>query len=189
MSLSAFCLIFVSTVLCFVKPITAGGFCYGKHNGDYRDPNNCYGFITCSNGLTYYRDCPDDLMFNEAKDECDNNVSCAPVDGGWSAWSPWYPCTVTCGGGTQIRVRSCTNPPPSNGGKPCVGSNIDVRACATQCCPFSCRGKHNGDYADPDNSYGFISCSNGIAYHMPCPAGLKFNAVYDKCDWPHNVKS
>ena len=51
----------------------------------------------------------------------------------------------------------------------------------------TCTGKPNGNYKDPGNCYGFISCSNQIAYYMPCPAGLKYNEVHDKCDWPKNV--
>ena len=51
----------------------------------------------------------------------------------------------------------------------------------------TCWGKPNGNYKDPGNCYGYISCSNQIAYYMPCPAGLKYNEVHDKCDWPKNV--
>ncbi|XP_035675461.1 ectin-like, partial [Branchiostoma floridae] len=46
--------------------------------------------------------------------ECDSGVSCE-IDGGWSDWSPWSDCSVTCGVGTQTRDRSCTNPAPANG--------------------------------------------------------------------------
>ena len=40
------------------------------------------------------------------------------VDGGWSPWSTIAtPCMrngieVTCGGGSQVKIRSCTNPRP-----------------------------------------------------------------------------
>ena len=42
------------------------------------------------------------------------------IDGGYTDWSA-SKCSVTCGGGTQILTRTCTNPPPSNGGKNCSG--------------------------------------------------------------------
>eukprot|EP01006_Ploeotia_vitrea_P028505 TRINITY_DN61182_c0_g1_i2.p1 TRINITY_DN61182_c0_g1~~TRINITY_DN61182_c0_g1_i2.p1 ORF type:complete len:763 (-),score=91.44 TRINITY_DN61182_c0_g1_i2:106-2394(-) len=42
-----------------------------------------------------------------------------PVTGGWATWGSWATCTVTCGGGTQTRTRTCTNPTPANGGNEC----------------------------------------------------------------------
>ncbi|XP_078378120.1 properdin-like [Oculina patagonica] len=173
----------------FIKPSLGAGFCDGKANGNYRDPDNCYGFITCSNQIAHKMDCPSGLKYNEAKDQCDwpQNVQCSPVDGGWSDWSAWGSCTVTCGGGTQTRTRTCTNPPPSNGGLPCSGPATESQQCGTASCPFDCQGKANGNYKDPNNCYGYISCSNGLAYHMPCPANLKYNKQADKCDYPENV--
>ncbi|KAJ7365191.1 chitin binding, partial [Desmophyllum pertusum] len=51
----------------------------------------------------------------------------------------------------------------------------------------SCQGQANENYKDPNNCYGFITCSNGLAYHMDCPAGLKYNEQTDQCDLPQNV--
>lgn len=56
------------------------------------------------------------------------------VNGGWSAWV-WGACSVSCGGGTQTATRTCTNPPPSNGGAPCSGSTTMSQSCNTQACP------------------------------------------------------
>lgn len=47
-------------------------FCDGKPNGDYKDPDTCHGFISCSNGIPYKMPCPSELCFNEKKDQCDN---------------------------------------------------------------------------------------------------------------------
>lgn len=51
-----------------------------------------------------------------------------------------------------------------------------------------CSGKSNGNYEDPDNCYGFISCSNGRTFKMKCPSGLKYNKKIARCDWPQNVQ-
>jgi hypothetical protein len=49
------------------------------------------------------------------------------INGGWTGW---FPCSASCGGGTQIRT--CSFPAPKNGGSNCVGSS--VQACNTQPC-------------------------------------------------------
>ncbi|KAG5896415.1 hypothetical protein JTB14_022498 [Gonioctena quinquepunctata] len=56
-----------------------------------------------------------------------------PRDGGWSAWSPWT-CTVSCGGGTGYRTRTCSNPHPNIFGKLCQGSPSS----SGKCNDFSC---------------------------------------------------
>ena len=55
------------------------------------------------------------------------------VNGKWSEWSDWGQCSVSCGGGTQSRSRSCT--PPKNGGKGCEGDNSQTQECETDPCP------------------------------------------------------
>lgn len=58
----------------------------------------------------------------------------AAVDGGWSRWSPWSRCDKRCGGGRSIRTRSCSSPPPKNGGKKCEGEKNQVKPCNTKPC-------------------------------------------------------
>lgn len=57
------------------------------------------------------------------------------VDGVWASWGSYGACTVTCGGGTQERQRTCTNPAPQYGGANCPGSTVSSQACNTQNCP------------------------------------------------------
>ena len=59
------------------------------------------------------------------------------VNGGYSDWKPYDVCSKTCGGGVQTRKRTCTNPPPSNGGKDCsrLGPDNTTRKCNNQECP------------------------------------------------------
>uniref|UniRef100_A0A1I8F9M2 PLAT domain-containing protein n=1 Tax=Macrostomum lignano TaxID=282301 RepID=A0A1I8F9M2_9PLAT len=49
---------------------------------------------------------------NETR-ECNTNP--CPVDGGWSAWSAFADCSVTCGNGSHSRQRSCSSPEPQFG--------------------------------------------------------------------------
>ncbi|XP_035222665.1 hemicentin-1-like isoform X3 [Stegodyphus dumicola] len=57
-----------------------------------------------------------------------------PVDGRWSMWSDWQPCSVSCGKGIQIRIRECKNPEPLHGGQPCLGEGEESQECVLDEC-------------------------------------------------------
>ncbi|KAL1022832.1 hypothetical protein UPYG_G00032950 [Umbra pygmaea] len=57
------------------------------------------------------------------------------VQGGFSEWMDWGPCSVSCGVGAQQRLRQCNKPLPANGGRHCVGKEIDTRSCQGKPCP------------------------------------------------------
>ncbi|XP_076034804.1 putative adhesion G protein-coupled receptor E4P [Oratosquilla oratoria] len=47
------------------------------------------------------------------------------VDGGWSPWATLHtPCSRTCGGGEQLRFRSCSMPTPRENGQKCLMSDL-----------------------------------------------------------------
>ena len=71
------------------------------------------------------------------------------VDGGFSDWSDYGRCSKTCGGGSQVSSRTCTNPAPAHGGKACVGPLQKSRSCNTNPCPGMCL---------------FLSMKNGWVY-------------------------
>ena len=58
------------------------------------------------------------------------------TDGNWGDWASWGSCSVTCGNGTQIRIRNCNNPSPGPGGVSCVGSSSENHDCSNT---YSCR--------------------------------------------------
>ena len=75
------------------------------------------------------------------------------VNGGWSQWSSWTDCTVNCGGGTRTKTRSCTNPPPANGGKDCKGKESTTEKCNQGKCSKSTLKTNSGQEAiDPKTS-------------------------------------
>ncbi|XP_055671290.1 hemicentin-1 [Falco peregrinus] len=63
------------------------------------------------------------------------NIRPCPVDGEWSPWLPWGPCSETCGKGTQSRLRHCSNPPPAHDGSYCPGPDAQVQVCNKRRCP------------------------------------------------------
>ncbi|MEE6467583.1 hypothetical protein FKM82_007315 [Ascaphus truei] len=102
------------------------------------------------------------------------------VDGTWSKWSPWSWCDRTCGGGKSVRSRSCTSPPPKNGGKDCPGEKYHVRICNPKPCAEGCPpGMENVECASKcprhcsDYQQG-IECQDGKVCEpgCRCPNGL-----------------
>ncbi|XP_048833472.1 hemicentin-1 isoform X1 [Brienomyrus brachyistius] len=93
-----------------------------------------------------------------------------PVDGKWSAWVSWGLCSVSCGGGTRQRTRSCDSPAPQHGGRQCQGSDVHIDFCNSEPCPI------HGNWG-PWSSWG--SCSR------TCNGGQMRR--YRTCDNPRPV--
>ncbi|XP_052814264.1 multimerin-1-like [Mya arenaria] len=51
------------------------------------------------------------------------------TDGGWSDWSSWNTCPITCGVSMVTRSRSCDNPAPRVFGRQCLGNDQEWKTC------------------------------------------------------------
>jgi len=109
-------------------------------DGIYSDPKNCEKFFFCRDRTVIEMRCPEESpVFNHELRVCDtrSNYPCghAPDHGGWSNWSGWSNCSLACGNGTSMRVRTCDNPNPVNGGNECQGPANETQMCNTHHCP------------------------------------------------------
>ncbi|WAR18812.1 CADN-like protein [Mya arenaria] len=84
-------------------------------------PEPQYGGLDCIGDSTESQSC--------------NDGQC-PIDGGYTLWSDWDACSVTCGDGTQSRSRTCSNPEPQYGGLDCVGDSTESQPCNGGPCPI-----------------------------------------------------
>jgi len=97
------------------------------------------------------REC-EEMPFEEKR--C--NLKPCPVDGKFSEWSEFTPCSVTCGLGTRNRIRTCDSPKPQHGGAPCNGSFTDEEVCFKEFCPV------NGGFTEwSDPSPCSVTCGTG----------------------------
>ncbi|KXJ23361.1 Mucin-like protein [Exaiptasia diaphana] len=58
-----------------------------------------------------------------------------PLDGGFTQWTLWSRCPVSCGRtALRSRERYCTNPAPINGGRNCDGPRFQLKLCKMKEC-------------------------------------------------------
>ncbi|CAL8093161.1 unnamed protein product [Calicophoron daubneyi] len=62
---------------------------------------------------------------------CKAVINVGAGDGVWSSWSEWSRCSSKCASvpGTRKRQRTCSTPPPTNGGRKCSGLNYMTVQC------------------------------------------------------------
>ncbi|XP_052704188.1 uncharacterized protein LOC128180261 [Crassostrea angulata] len=119
------------------------------------NPAPQYGGLSCTGSTTSTQNC---------------NTQHCPIDGGFSNWGSWGTCTVTCGGGTQVRTRSCSNPAPQYGGATCVGTTSQNQACNTQVCIIDGAWSQWGSWGTCSVSCGGGKRSRARSCSNPTPA-------------------
>ncbi|XP_046373382.2 SCO-spondin-like isoform X11 [Haliotis rufescens] len=114
---------------------------------------------SCSNPVPQFggRDCTGlGNVFENQVRSC--GLSACPTDGGLSFWTQWSipSCSVTCGTTASrvvTRTRSCTNPPPSDGGRDCTGLGAtfdsETRNCGLSPCPIDGGVTQWAQWSDP----------------------------------------
>ncbi|XP_065656123.1 coadhesin-like isoform X1 [Hydra vulgaris] len=135
-------------LLPFLKGLNAicrdwfGNICKGNGGfSEWSSYSTCSA--TCGNGIQQrVRTCTNPVPSSGGKDcvgERLQTQKCllevCKLDGGFSEWSTYSACSATCGDGNQQRVRTCTNPVPSPGGKDCVGKRLQTQKCFLKACP------------------------------------------------------
>ena len=79
----------------------------------------------------------------DCEGQSEETTECNPIDGGWSDFGLWMPCSKSCGQGTKRRFRFCNDPMPTYGGLPCSGNNYEDDSCFTNCSKGKCLSYSN----------------------------------------------
>ncbi|XP_038060587.1 sushi, von Willebrand factor type A, EGF and pentraxin domain-containing protein 1-like [Patiria miniata] len=121
---------------------------------------------------------------------CANQI----VDGQWSVWMSWSPCSKTCGTGSQLRFRSCDNPEPQNGGAQCLGAFYQSEECNTDRCP-TCpvlrsplRGFIDCNETDDGEFSCHIWCRDSYVFSTPPRTEYRCGPSTDYL-WDHNPEN
>ncbi|KAK3716434.1 hypothetical protein QZH41_016845, partial [Actinostola sp. cb2023] len=110
------------------------------------------------------------------EDDCDTDRK--PVHGGLSVWSDWEKCDKLCANGKQRRHKTCSNPSPRCGGKPCnpASKTIEEKAC------YSCPGN------SPTRSQKLLlmdKCPRDVSMYRRLPSKSLQNKKNDYCVHPN----
>ncbi|WKY15658.1 hypothetical protein Q1695_000834 [Nippostrongylus brasiliensis] len=130
-------------------------------------PDGFYGascspdFVHCSDGVAHHMSCPSTLVFNEAKGHCDYPENCSV--GSESALIVETPSAVV-------------TPQKQPSGESRL---VSLRSFSSK----FCEDKKDGFYAEKCSVH-FVSCNQGVATDMNCPAGLLFDDVKGYCNYP-----
>ncbi|WAR08191.1 SEM5B-like protein, partial [Mya arenaria] len=98
--------------------------------------------VTCGNGtMSRVRTCGIPAPAHDGNNcvgDKDETVPCVlnPCPVGWTSWSGWTSCSVTCGTGLQKRSRSCQNPTASNINESCTGNALEFNTCTNTKCEY-----------------------------------------------------
>ncbi|XP_059097970.1 hemicentin-1-like [Tigriopus californicus] len=87
-------------------------------------------------------------------DHVQSKLLYSKVDGGFSEWVDGA-CSVSCGSGTMLQKRTCSNPEPKFGGRYCQGSFNQTVSCQLDPCPI------HGGFSDWHNGPCSVSCGTG----------------------------
>ncbi|XP_023932539.1 coadhesin-like [Lingula anatina] len=89
---------------------------------------------------------------------CNQEDCSVSVNGYWGEWSGYGDCSATCGGGIQLRTRSCDRPSPTGQGRPCPGQSTEIRTCNEHGCPV------NGNWSEwcECPSKCSVTCGGGV---------------------------
>ncbi|XP_069119934.1 uncharacterized protein [Argopecten irradians] len=153
--------------------VTCGGGGYRNRNRTCNNPAPAYGGRECTGNAQQSKLCEE--------------INC-PIDGGWSKWSDFGPCSVTCGQGHQIRTRTCDNPSPKHGGRGCDGEGRDGKACKeTECAKTwnkmcSTDSQCAGNLVCKDNTTCYCRHETDVwdPTNLRCQSSSEFLAMYSQ---------
>jgi len=133
-----------------------GGFCWRcASNSEGRGASWWFGWGACPCHSGYTGAC------------CD--ISLEPVDGQFSEWSDFGECSEACGYGTAQQTRTCTNPPPKNGGEECIGDYSREDKCYNGPCS-----------ADGEPLHTIVDITSAEKRAFSTNLGVKVNDVWDR---------
>ncbi|KAM8730454.1 thrombospondin-2-like [Acanthopagrus schlegelii] len=156
--------------------------------GDDWDVDSCTS-CTCQDGKVVCQQvsCPPVSCINPSFIDGQCCPVCLNNGDGWSPWSEWTACSVTCGRGGHQRGRSCNGITP----KDCTGPSVQTRSCMETKCDRKARPNGNWGLWSPWSACT-TTCGEGnitrvrLCNNPPPPKGGRGCAGSDRETQPCN---
>ena len=95
----------------------------------------------------------------------------------WQQWGQWSPCSSSCGEGTRMRARPCSNP-----NEQCPGDSTEAESCmVSEECPGNCQVVQYVKCILPSISNKALEshwCSNLFSPGWFCPLAIRITYSY-----------
>ncbi|CAH1785311.1 unnamed protein product [Owenia fusiformis] len=143
--------------------------------GLYEDETDCYRFWQCSYGVAYSLVCPENLIYNAEKEQCD-------YPGVWSEkWTNGECADIV---DMSVARRAVADDEAGVEIDEVDGNENETEVIVTD---FKCP-EFFGLFTDPEDCTKWWHCAHNTPFHMDCPLGLHFNTKTSQCDWPENAR-
>lgn len=190
------------------------GFCAGKKDGNYINPENPHSFYQChQSGATKLTMCPSETVYDPPpRDRCEWPHLVQGCNGRYGNCYDKQPIIVLPTLSPNVKDRTCSNLPQCLSCKPATVPAYEPRAKGVgprgyfersaereyesryfdqpvKSSSF-CVGKSDGNYVNPNNPHSFYQChQNGATVFQPCPSGTVYDPLpRDRCEWPNEVQ-
>lgn len=176
------------------EPGTLVGFCEDRTDGDWRNPWNCYSAINCQSKRSKVIPCLiNGFVFDPDLDVCKKTYPCDKLSTAVKSFiDPELNCNKKPDGDYSIRdvmrYLRCTKQVATvmkcKEGyvfEKLLGGCINETRVAAE---SFCIKQADGNYRDPWNCHGYISCVNGRSHQRQCAIDtLVYNPYTDRCQY------
>ncbi|XP_063367791.1 GATA zinc finger domain-containing protein 14-like [Cydia amplana] len=141
---------------------------------------NCNQFYKCSEGSPVALDCPLNLLYNYANEQCDwpENVNCEGRNQGGNGDN---------GNGKSVEDSSSEEAEKEDGNNDNNNNNGGGNGNPSEAREICAAEGSDGVLVAHENCNQFYKCSEGSPVALDCPSNLLYNYANEQCDWPENV--
>ncbi len=159
--------------------------CTNVPDGDYQDCKRCDGYVTCTNGILFERECAksgsaEQLVWDDNDKKCEGiSTTCHGCNKGCGepTCTTCDPCRTCC----TTKCTTCWEPTTKCGCKTTTPCPPKCSKEMGSCCIMTCQGMCDGCYPSCEGCCKYVQCYDGRMWTYNCPAGKQFDRKLGTC--------